>query len=355
MRGGEKVLEVLCELYPDAVLHTLVHRPGSCSPVIERMDIRTSALQRLPFGQSRHQYYLPAFPALARTIDVRPFDLVLSSSHAVAKSVRIGEGAMHICYCHTPMRYIWDQYDQYFGAGRAPAAMRLVMSMIRTPLRKWDVSTTRSVSHFIANSECVRERIRRIYGRESEVLHPPVDTAKFKLSATPGAYFLIVSALVPYKRIDIAVDALSRLGEKLVIVGSGGEEKRLRQMAGSNVTFAGWVSDGELEQYYHGCRALLFPGEEDFGIVPVEAMACGKPVIAFGRGGVTESVVDGVSGVFFQEQSAPHLAAAIEHFRRMSFDPQKIRSLALRFDRALFKERLAGMLARLIAGGRNCE
>ncbi len=345
MRGGEKVLEVLCELYPNAVLHTLVHRPGTCSSSIERMEIRTSILQHLPFGRKKYQYYLPVYPFLTQTIDLRGFDLVLSSSHAVAKNVRVDGRATHICYCHTPMRYLWDQYDQYFGRGRAPAPMRFLMSMLREPLRRWDVSGARAVDHFIANSEFVRERIRRIYGCDAAVLHPPVDAGRYAIAPAGGDYYLVVSALVPYKRIDIAVEAFNRLGEKLVIVGSGGEGKRLQRKARGNITFAGWVPDEELGAWYRGCRALLFPGEEDFGIVPVEAMACGKPVIALGRGGVTETVQDGITGLFFNDQTAESLMDAVDRFQRMSFDAEKIRASVLRYDRPAFKDRLAAILA----------
>ncbi len=340
MRGGEKVLEVLCELYPGATLFTLVRRPGELSPAIERMEIRTSILQRLPFAQSRYQYYLPLFPAAIRSFDLTPFDLVISSSHAAAKGVRVRDGAVHVCYCHTPMRYIWDQYDQYFGPGRASAPLRTVMNALRAPLQRWDVETSRRVDRFIANSRFVQDRIRKIYGRESEVISPPVDTGRFRAVEGNNGYFLVVAALVPYKRIDIAVDACTASGDRLVVVGSGGEERRLRARAGANITFTGHATDDEIRSHYEGCRALLFPGEEDFGIVPVEAMACGKPVIAFGRGGATETVVEGRTGLFFAEQSAESLSGAMERFRALSFDAGGIRAHALTYDREIFRERI---------------
>ena len=343
MRGGEKVLEVLCELFPEATLFTLVHRKGSCSPTIERMKIETSFLQHLPFGKSYYQHYLPLFPIAAQSLDVRDFDLVISSSHAAAKSVRVRKGVRHICYCHTPMRYIWDQYEQYFGKGRASFPVGLAMKMVRGYLQRWDVATAMNVDQFIANSENVRQRIQRIYERESTVIYPPVDVQKFSLSAKDDGYFLIVSALVPYKRIDIAVEAFNILGERLTIVGTGSEETRLKRMAKKNIEFVGWVKENDLQKYYSCCRALIFPGEEDFGIVPVEAMACGKPVIAFGKGGALETVVEGKTGMFFLEQraeSGEHGAKSLERrvreFGAMKFDAKSIREHAEQFSRERF-------------------
>ena len=341
MRGGERVLEALCELYPEATLFTLVHRKGALSPAIERMEIRTSMLQHLPFGKSHYQYFLPLFPALVGRFDLRRYDLVLSSSHAAAKGVRVRSDAVHLCYCHTPMRYIWDQYDQYFGPGRAAWYVRFAMSIVRKPLQRWDVESSKRVDGFVANSHYVQERIRRLYGRESDVIYPPVASGRFKAVSDHEGYFLVVSALVPYKRIDLAVDACTRTGDRLIVVGDGAEESRLKARAGGNVTFIRSAPDDEVRSYYEGCRALLFPGEEDFGIVPVEAMASGKPVIAFGRGGVTETVQEGVTGTFFGEQSVESLADAVERFRAMTFDAERIRKHALSFDGGVFKERIA--------------
>jgi glycosyltransferase involved in cell wall biosynthesis len=341
MRGGEKVLEVLCELYPEATLFTLVRRPGSASPSIERMEIQTSFLQHLPLAERWYQYYLPLYPLAAARLDLRGYDLVLSSSHAAAKAVHVDPGARHICYCHTPMRYIWDQFDQYFGPGRASWPVRAAMRAVRGPLQRWDVASAAGVGTFLANSRTVQERIRRIYGRDSQVIPPPVSTDAFQVSHRDDGYFLVVSALVPYKRVDLAVDACTRTGQPLLVVGDGAELGRLRERAGANVTFAGRASDARVREAYEGCSALLFPGEEDFGIVPVEAMACGKPVIAFGRGGATETVTEGVSGTFFPTQDVDALVEAIGRARAMRFDPDAIRAGVARFDRALFRERIA--------------
>ncbi|MBI1807872.1 MAG: glycosyltransferase [Ignavibacteria bacterium] len=350
MRGGEKVLEVLCELFPDAPIFTLVHREGNLSQTIERMNIKTSFIQHLPFGRSHYQYYLPAFPAAVKRFDLREFDLVISSSSAVAKGVTVREDAVHMCYCHTPMRYIWDQYEEYFGEGRASTLTRAAMSMSLNYLRRWDVETARGVTHFIANSRNVQERIKRIYHRDSVVIFPPVDVGRFSVSRGDEGYYLIVSALVPYKRVDLAVEAFGSSGERLVIIGSGSEERRLKAMAGKNIEFLGWVDDRSLQKYYAGCRALIFPGEEDFGIVPVEAMACGKPVVAYGEGGALETVVDGKTGILFHERSAVSLLEAIEKSKKVSLDPESIREHVRQFERERCKQQLGKYIESVVEG-----
>ncbi len=346
MRGGERVLEVLCEMFPAATLFTLVHRAGSASPPIERMKIVPSFVQHLPRAETRYQYYLPLFPAAFGSFDLRGFDLVISSSSSSAKGIRPRNGCLHICYCHTPMRYIWDQYEQYFGPGRSPVPVRAAMFFLRDFLQRWDVRTSRTVDRFIANSRYVQERISRIYSRDSEVLYPPVDTGRFSLSDENDGYYLVLSALVPYKRIDIAVEAFSTLKERLIVIGTGSEERRLKAAATSNVEFVGYVPDAEVTRYLRRCRALILPGEEDFGIAPVEAMACGKPVIAYGKGGVRETVLDGITGILFAEQSASSLRHALQTFRGTSFDPGRMRAHAEKFDEASFRENLGHLIAR---------
>ncbi|HUL45330.1 MAG TPA: glycosyltransferase [Bacteroidota bacterium] len=344
MRGGERVLEVLCELFPGADLFTLVHARGSVSPIIEKRMIRTSFIQRLPMGRSRYQYYLPLFPLAARSLDVRKYDLVISSSSSAAKAVEVGQEALHICYCHTPMRYLWDQYDQYFGKGRSSPAVRTVMRLVRGYLRRWDVSSSGRVHHFIANSRFIQERIRRIYGRESEIIYPPVDVDRFTVSRNDDGYFLIVSALVPYKRIDLAVRAFNARRERLLIIGSGGEQHRLKAMAGPTIEFLGPLSDDLVRHHYERCRGVVFPGEEDFGIVPVEAMACGKPVIAYGRGGVRETVVDPATGTFFEEQSSSSLERAIGRFHTITFDAGRIRAHVEQFRKEVFRSGISSSI-----------
>ncbi len=349
MRGGEKCVEALCEIFPQATLFALVHTPGSVSPIIERMPIRTSFVQHLPFAHTRYRHYLPLFPTAVQLFDLREFDLVLSSNHCVAKGVRTGPDTLHLCYCHTPMRYIWDLYDDYFGSDRAGFLTRTGMRMVRGYLRRWDVKTAANPHVFIANSENVRRKIKTLYRRESEIVYPPVNTRAFALSNRDDGFFLIVSAFVPYKRIDLAIETCNRTGDRLVIVGNGPDDRRLRKLAGPTIEFAGWQPDERLGEFYAACRALIFPGEEDFGIVPVEAMAAGKPVIAFARGGALETVRvsrEMRTGVLFTEQTVPSLENALREFKTLSFDPDLLRQHALTFDREVYKEKMKQSVER---------
>jgi glycosyltransferase involved in cell wall biosynthesis len=352
MRGGEKVLEVLCELYPQATLFTLLHNKGSVSRVIEKMEIRTSFIDRLPYKSGRYRNYLPLFPRAIESFDFSGYDLILSSSHAVAKGARPAPGALHICYCHTPMRYVWEQYDQYFGPRRAGLLTRAAMSFIAPRLRKWDLESSRRVHSFVANSQNVAERIRQYYQRTADVIYPPVNVEQFTVSEGDDGYYLIVSALVPYKRVDLAVEACKRSGERLLIVGTGPESGRLRSAAPRNIEFLGWQPDSELAGLYARCRALIFPGIEDFGIVPLEAMASGKPVVAFGQGGALETVVDDpqrATGVFFREQTPEALREALVKLRGLKFNPHTIRAHAEQFDRKIFREKYRLYVERTVA------
>ena len=341
MRGGEKVLEVLCELYPQAPLFTLVHNRGSVSPIIENRDIHTSFVDRLPFKAKRYRNYLPLFPRAIETFDFSEYDLILSTSHAVAKGAVPARGALHICYCHTPMRYVWELYRQYFGAGRANVLTRGAMSFVAPRLRKWDVASSGRVNAFIANSRNVAKRIQQYYQRSADVIYPPVNIDQFSVSGKDDGYYLIVSALVPYKRVDLAIETFRQTRERLLVVGTGPEMKRLLSLASANIEFLGWQSGSELARLYAGCRALIFPGIEDFGIVPLEAMASGKPVVAFGQGGALETVVvdpQQCTGVFFYEQTPEALKDAIGKLNTLKLDPFSIRAHAEQFDRVKFKE-----------------
>lgn len=352
MRGGEKVLEVLCELYPDATLFTLLHNKGAMSPTIEAMKIQTSFIQNLPLKDERYRNYLPLFPKAIESFDFAGYDLIISTSHCVAKGAQPAKNALHICYCHTPMRYVWDQYEEYFGRGRSDILTRSAMALIAPRLRKWDVRTSSRVHFFVANSVNVARRIERYYSRASDVIHAPVDTSRFKIHDQTLDYYLIVSALVPYKRIDLAIDTLNELGDRLVIIGTGPDEKRLKLKAGSNIEFLGWESDEALAKFYANCRALILPGVEDFGIVPLEAMASGRPVIAFSEGGALETIVaegDNATGVFFGQRSVAALKAAINECESRKFDPLAIRRHAEKFDRKRFKQKLHAYIQEKIA------
>jgi len=335
MRGGEKVLLSLMELFPGADIFTLVYRPGKVDPAFHKRKVTTSRLQSIPLGVVRYQYFLPLYWELMGGFDLSEYDLIVSSSSACAKWVRNPKKTMHVCYCHTPMRYIWDLFDDYFGPS-APAPLRWTAKLFRPYLQRCDLKSNEGVTHFLANSTEVKERIKRIYGREAEVFHPPVDVDRFKAKTGQGEYYLVISALVPYKKVELAVKVCTARNWPLVVVGQGGEENRLRKMAGPCVSFKGWANDAELPAYYEKAKALLFPGKEDFGIVPVEALASGCPVIAFGEGGVKDTLKDGETGVLFYEQTEQALEAAVEKFEKMSFDPEALRQKAMMFSKARF-------------------
>jgi glycosyltransferase involved in cell wall biosynthesis len=355
MRGGEKVLEVLCELFPDAKLFTLLHKKGSISEAISRMEINTSFVQNLPFSGNHYKKYLPLFPTAIEQFDLTGFDLVISSSHCVAKGVITRPETCHICFCHTPMRYAWEMYYTYLSGNSFNPVIRWSIPFFMNYLRTWDERSSDRVDYFIANSQNVRRRIRKHYRRDAVVIYPPVDTDYFALSKERGKYYLVVSALVPYKRIDLAVLAFNELDLPLVIIGEGSEKKKLMRTAKENITFIEWQNRSELRRFYSECKALIFPGEEDFGIVPVEAQACGRPVIAFAKGGATESVkgaypdrkiTSSPTGIFFTSQNKEALVEAVKRLDSIEFDPQKIRENALRFDRKLFKERIGQFIQK---------
>ena len=341
MRGGEKVLLSLARLFPDAPIFTLLHVPGSVAPELEARQIRTSFVQRLPGVATHYRHYLPLFPAAAESFDLRGFDLVLSSSHCAAKGVRPAAGALHLCYCHTPMRYVWDRYDDYFGPGRVSPLARLLIRPLATRLRAWDARTASRVDHFAANSAYVAGRIARYYGRDSTVVPPPVDTDFFTPGDDrPGDYDLVVSALAPYKRLELVLDAYRGTGRAVRIVGTGPEEGRLRARAPSEATFLGHVRDAELREEYRGCRAVLMPGVEDAGIVPLEGMACGRPAVVFGQGGGAETVEHGRTGIVFHEATANALRAAVATLETARFDRLALRARAEAHRREAFEDRI---------------
>jgi glycosyltransferase involved in cell wall biosynthesis len=362
MRGGEKCLEAFCELLPEADLFTLVHVPGSGSPAIEDRRITTSFLQKFPGISRTYRYFLPLMPAAAESFDLSGYDLVLSSSHCVAKGVIPAPEALHVSYVHTPMRYAWDLRDVYFPP--RGFVNRFLVPPVLSRLRLWDVATACRVDRFVTNSAFVARRIERYYSRKAEVLHPPVDCESFRPSSRQGDYYLLVAALVPYKGIEVAIEAFEALGRPLKIVGRGPLERALRRQARGSVQVLGWMPDEPLRDLVAGCRAFVFPATEDFGIAAVEAMAAGRPVIALAEGGALETVVPlndldrpgrlrtlgagdaRPTGVYFAPATPEALAEAVRFFEahEEAFDPPAIRRHASRFDRNLFKERMRKLL-----------
>ena len=371
MRGGERVLEALLDLFPRAEIFTLIHRPETVSSQIEARTIHTSFVDDLPFAHGPYRYLLPLFPWAVESFDLEGFDLVISSSHCVAKGARPPSGVPHLCYCHTPMRYVWDQYQAYFGPGRASVPVRAAIAALAPWLRRWDLASAGRVDRFVANSACVGDRIRRHYGRTSVVVYPPVDLQRFTSAPVREDFYLVLGALVPYKRVDRAVEACNRLSRPLVVAGVGSERSRLAKVAGPGISFLGSVTDAEVVDLLSRCRAFLLPGEEDFGITAVEAQAAGAPVIAYGKGGALETVI-GVehngeapcrsgedathdalqpTGVFFHEPSPEGLMAAIERFESQDFSVEALRASAARFGSERFKREMTSQVHELLGRG----
>ena len=352
MRGGEKVVEALCELFPDADLYTHVYDPDAVSETIRRHRVRTTFIQRLPRARRWYQRYLPLMPMALEGLDLRGYDLVISSESGPAKGVIPPPGAAHVCYCHTPMRYLWDMYPEY--REQAGPITRALMRPLTHYLRIWDVTSAARVDHWIANSRHVAARIRKYYRRDAEVIPPPVDTSAFEPAEGGDDYYLFVGQLVRYKRADLAVEAFNRLDRRLVVIGTGEEMRDLKRKAGPGVHLLGWQDDAALRGYYARCRALIFPGIEDFGIVPVEAMASGRPVIAYREGGALDIVREGETGLFFDELTPEAVTDAVERFERMEgrFDPAALVRHARQYDRARFKERVERAIEQALEAAR---
>ena len=345
MRGGEKVLEGFCDLFPDADIFTLVADPEKLSPKLRRHKITTSFLQRIG-GRKHYQKMLPLMPWAIESLDLTEYDLVISGEAGPAKGVITRPDAIHVCYCFSPMRYIWDLAGQY--RSQTSFFGRLALNVAGPWLRQWDVTTSHRVDHFIACSGYISKRIMKFYRRDSTVIYPPVEVQRFSISDSPKDYFLCAGQITPYKKVDLAVAACTRLNLPLLVVGEGASAQ-LKRSAGPTVKFIEQATNTEMETYLRECRALLYPGVEDFGIVPLEAMASGRPVIAFGRGGALETVAEGKTGLFFKEQTIDSLVETLKSFeaRASSFSPAEIRAHALRFESSRFRCELQQFFTRL--------
>ena len=351
MGGAERVLEVLHEVFPEAPIYTSMYEPALVSPAFGRMEVHTSFMQRLPFATRRHQAFLPFYPAAFEQFDLSGYDVVLSMSSAWSKGVVTQPETCHVCYCLTPMRFAWQAHT-YAAQERIPRWATWLLPHILTWLRTWDAATAQRVDAFAAISRAVARRITKYYRRPATVIHPPVDTQRYAPANQHEDYFLVVSRLVPYKRIDLAVRACTELGLPLKVVGAGRDRARLQAVAGPTVEFLGRLPDATIRELMARCRAFLFPGEEDFGLTPLEAQASGRPVIALARGGALETVVDGVTGRLFPEPTVAALATALAGLRDADFDARTIRRHAVRFDTGHFKQRLRRFVAERWAAHR---
>lgn len=355
MGGAENVLEEFVELFPGAPIFTSMYGPDKMPESYRALPVRTTFMQRLPGIMDRHQVYLALYPAAFQSTDLSEFDLILSNKSGFCHGIRSRRGerkAVHVCYCLTPTRFLW-LYEQYREREQIGNLLDLGLKPLLALLRRWDYAAAQRVDYFIAISTAVQERIRTIYDRDSVVVHPPVDTLRFTPdpSAPVGNYYLVVSRLIPYKRIDLAVRAFRELpDERLIVVGSGRARRALENMAGPNVSFLGWQPVERILELMRGCKAFIFPGLEDFGITPVEAMSAGRPVIAFRGGGALDTVVPGETGEFFDQQTPELLRQTLEAFDPHAYDPASCRAQAEQFSREAFRTRLLGTLEKLVAG-----
>lgn len=347
--GAERALACMLELFPNATLYTSVYNRKKMGDYFKGVDIRTSFIDHLPFGKTKHSMYLNLMPYAFEQFDLRGYDVVLSSSTSCAKGVLTDAKTLHICYCNTPMRYAWDFYFDYLNKSNS-IIRKVLIHFLMHKIRLWDVLSANRVDYFIANSHNVERRIRKHYRRAADVIYPPVSVQKNILSVpAEGSYYLVVSRLVSYKRVDLAVQAFNQLNLPLLVVGEGPEKKNLEKQAKPNIRFVGRASDEEVAEYYQQCKAFIFPGEEDFGITPVEAQSYGKPVIAYGQGGALETVIDGVTGIFFREHTAEALVDAIKKAEEISFDIHKIHQNAMHFDVEVFKTNLSQLIEQKYA------
>jgi len=343
MGGAERVAEAMHDSFPSAPVYTTVALPKGLPGGLRTADIRTSPMQHLPSIERRFRHYFMLYPFAVENFDLSQYDLIFSSSSGYAKGVRRRRNAIHVCYCHTPMRWVW-RYDDYVAREGFGGTVRAALPSLLWGLRKWDLRASRQPNYYIANSRLVADRIKKIYGREAFVIPPPIDVQRFEMADEVGDYYLVLSRLMPYKRIDLAVEACKRANRRLIVIGDGPDRARLEKLADDRIEFLGRQPDSIVNYYAARCRALLFPGEEDFGMAPLEVNAAGRPVIAYRGGGAIETVVEGVTGVFFDQQNSLSLAEAIEEFEGLSWRQENLRHHAEKFDRNVFAFRVLQFL-----------
>jgi glycosyltransferase involved in cell wall biosynthesis len=362
--GAERVLLEIAKLYPDAPIYTIMHDPEKMRGFFKGRDIRTSFMQKIPaFIRRRHKYLLPLMPTAPETFNLRDYDVVISSSSAFAKGVVVKPKTVHVCYCHSPMRYAWDWNEKYLNEQGVGSKRKFAARFLLNYVRMWDRVAADRVDYFIANSVTTAKRLKKYYGCDARVVYPPVDVEKLSMPPREGDalneqlkkedYFLIISRLTPYKKIEVAIEALNKLDLPLIVIGEGAPkyEKQLRSIAGRRTKFLGWVKEADIACYYRNCRAFIFPGEDDFGIAPVEAMASGRPVIALRKGGATETVTEGVSGEFFDESALELVADGVRRFleKETGYDPQTVKNSVARFSIENFRQNFSRAIDDFIA------
>jgi glycosyltransferase involved in cell wall biosynthesis len=350
--GAERVISALHEIWPEAPIYTSIYDQRRLPDVFRQMDIKVSFMQQLPFIFALYKYYFWLYPLAFEKFDLSEYDIILSSSSAYAKGVKKQPNQVHLCYCYTPMRFVW-RFEDYLLREKVPGFLKKILLYLLEPIKQWDLQNSKTVNRFIAISRIIAKRIKQTYGRESDIIYPPVETKLFQQSTTDMDYFLVVSRLNAYKRIDLVVKAFNHLDIPLKIIGDGPVKADLQRLAGPNTEFLGRLPDQQIRHYLAECRALIFPGEEDFGIVPVEAMSCGRPVIAFKAGGALETVIEGETGLFFNEPTADSLIKAIRRFQFMNFNKQKIRDHALGFDKEIFKRQIKDLVEQAYGQRKN--
>lgn len=338
--GAERVLDALLEMFPNAPIYTLVWDNVKTQHKYDKFDVRPSFIQRMPFGVKKYKWYLPLMPLAVEKLDLSEFDLIISSSSALIKGIKTRKDQLHICYCHTPTRYLWSDVKDYLKTAPIPALARPIMPLAVWFLRKWDLKASKRPDYLIANSINIQEKIKKYYDLDSTVIYPPVETDKFTIGKKVGDYYLITSRIEPYKKVEMVVEAFNELGLKLKVVGSGTKKEEIEKTAKSNVEFTGRISDEALVDAYQNCLAYIFPQEEDFGIVPVEAMSAGRPVIAYKKGGALETIVPGKTGEFFYPQTVEALVEAVRKFDVNNYNPVEIRNHSLKFSKEVFKKQI---------------